>query len=37
MINMIDFLIKQTDQISNLMPECDNINTDGKEDELYFY
>ena len=33
MINMMDFLIKQTDQISASMPECDNISTDGQEEE----
>ena len=33
MIDMIDFLIKQGDQVSTSMPECDNISTDGQEEE----
>ena len=32
-MDMMDFLIKQTDQISASMPECDNISTDGQEEE----
>ena len=32
-MDMLDFLIKQNDQISMSMPECDNINTDGQDDE----
>lgn len=29
----MDFLIKQNDQISMSMPECDNINTDGQYED----
>lgn len=32
-VELLDYLIKQDDQISISMPECDNINTDGQEDE----
>ena len=32
-MDMLDYLIKQTDQISLSVPECDNINTDGQEDD----
>ena len=32
-MNTLDYLIKQNDQISILMPECDNINTDGQDEE----
>ena len=32
-MNMWDYLIKQKDQISMSMPECDNINTDGQDEE----
>ncbi len=32
-MNILDYLIKQNDQISTSMPECDNINTDGEEEE----
>jgi len=32
-MNALDYLIKQNDQISMSMPECDNINTDGQDDE----
>jgi hypothetical protein len=32
-MNALDYLIRQNDQISNSMPECDNINTDGQDDE----
>jgi hypothetical protein len=32
-MNALDYLIKQTDQISISMPECDNINTDGQDEE----
>ncbi len=32
-MNLLDYLIKQGDQTSMSMPECDNINTDGQEDE----
>jgi len=32
-MNLFDYLIKQNDQISTSMPECDNINTDGQDDE----
>ena len=28
-VELLDYLIKQDDQISMSMPECDNINTDG--------
>ena len=30
---MWDYLIKQNDQVSMSMPECENINTDGQEEE----
>ena len=29
----MDFLIKQNDQVSMSMPECDNINTDGQDED----
>ena len=32
-MNTWDYLIKQNDQISMSMPECDNINTDGQDGE----
>ncbi len=32
-MNTLDYLIKQNDQISTSMPECDNINTDGGEEK----
>ena len=32
-MDMMDFLIKQNDQISMSMPECDNINTDGEDED----
>ena len=32
-MNTLDYLIKQNDQISMSMPECDNVNTDGQEDK----
>jgi len=32
-MNALDDLIRQNDQISISMPECDNINTDGQDDE----
>jgi len=32
-MNTLDYLIKQNDQISMSMPECDNINTDGQDEE----
>jgi len=32
-MNTLDYLIRQNDQISISMPECDNINTDGQDDE----
>ena len=32
-MDMLDYLIKQDDQISVSVPECDNINTDGQDDE----
>ena len=32
-MDMLDYLIKQNDQISMSMPECDNINTDGQDED----
>ena len=32
-MDMLDFLIKQNDQISMSMPECDNVNTDGQDED----
>ena len=32
-MNTLDYLIKQNDQISTSMPECDNISADGEEGE----
>ena len=32
-MDTLDYLIKQNDQISMSMPECDNINTDGQDEE----
>jgi len=32
-MNALDYLMRQYDQISMPMPECDNINTDGHDDE----
>ena len=32
-MNTLDYLIRQDDQISMSMPECDNINTDGQDEE----
>ena len=32
-MNALDYLIRQNDQISMSMPECDGINTDGQDDE----
>jgi len=32
-MNTLDYLIRQNDQIPMSMPECDNINTDGQDDE----
>ena len=32
-MDMMDFLIKQNDQVSMSMPECDNINTDGQDED----
>ena len=29
----MDFLIKQYDQVSMSMPECDNIATDGQDED----
>jgi len=30
-MNTLDYLIKQDDQLSQSMPECENINRDGKK------
>ena len=30
---MLEYLIKQDDQISQSMPECENINRDGEEED----
>ena len=32
-MDMMDFLVKQNDQISMSMPECDNINTGGQDED----
>jgi hypothetical protein len=32
-MNGLDYLIKQDDQMSNSMPECENINRDGKDED----
>ena len=32
-MNQLDYLIKQDDQLSQSMPECENINRDGENDE----
>jgi len=32
-MNALDYLVRQNDQISISMPECNNINTDGQDDE----
>jgi len=32
-MNTLDYLIRQNDQISMSMPECNNIITDGQDDE----
>ena len=32
-MDMLEYLIKQDDQISQSMPECENINRDGEEVE----
>ena len=29
----LDYLIKQDDQMSNSMPECENINKDVKDED----
>ena len=31
-MNTLDYLIKQDDQISQLMPECKNISKDGEDE-----
>ncbi|MGY5152064.1 MAG: hypothetical protein ACW9XA_07330 [Candidatus Nitrosopumilus sp. bin_6a] len=31
-MNLLDYLVKQDDQTSMSIPECDNIDTDGKKD-----
>jgi len=31
-MNTLDCLIKQNDQLSQSMPECENINRDGEEE-----
>ena len=30
-MDTLDYLIKQDDQISKSMPECENINSDGED------
>ena len=32
-MNTSDYLIKQDDQLSQSMPECENISRDGENDE----
>jgi hypothetical protein len=31
-VETLDYLIKQNDQISQSMPECENINRDGEDE-----
>jgi len=31
-MNILDYLIKQNDQMSQSMPECENINRDGEDE-----
>ena len=31
-MNTLDYLVKQNDQISQSMPECENINRDGEDE-----
>ena len=33
LMDLLDYLVKQNDQISASMPECDNINTDGQDED----
>lgn len=32
-MDTLDYLIKQSDQVSMSMPECDNVSKDGQEEE----
>ena len=32
-MDTLDYLIKQHDQTSMSMPECDNVTTDGQDEE----
>jgi hypothetical protein len=32
-MNQLDYLIKQDDQLSQSIPECENINRDGENNE----
>ena len=32
-MNTLDYLIKQDDQLSQSMPECENINRDGGDSD----
>ncbi len=32
-MNTLDYLIKQDDQLSQSMPECENINRDGDDSD----
>ena len=32
-MNTLDYLIKQNDQLSQSMPECENINRDGEDND----
>ncbi len=32
-MDALDYLIRQNDQVSTSMPECDNVNTDGQDDD----
>ena len=34
---MLDYLIKQDDQMSQSMPECENINRDGEDESCLLY
>ena len=31
-MNTLDYLIKQDDQVSQSMPECENISKDGEDE-----
>ena len=31
-MNTLDYLVKQNDQVSQSMPECENISEDGEDE-----